>query len=147
MKLKIKSSFIAACVLPFFLLNVPIGVSLAQCKMDRRHLGDLDPYLYTGQLNNTQLAPGESANLTITFFSDQDYRVLACTRKDVTNIEFEVYDMSKKLLYRSKDHGNSKNWDFSVITAQDYTIRIMVPSDVKTTEKICTGLLVGFKNY
>ena len=126
--------------------------TFSQCKkVGKKCLPSLSPYIYTGQLNSTTLNEGETAELQITLYSGQSYRILVCSPEFLGKVVFNVFDSKKKLLYASKDHSNAANWDFRVNSTDDYTIQVTVPhsKNIKVADIAmsgCIAVLVGFKN-
>lgn len=124
--------------------------SYSQCKSftKKKCMPELEPYIHNGQLNSVNLFPGESASLTIPFYSGQEYRILACAHKILGDgVYFEVKNSKDKLIYSSKD--KSSAWDFKVSSTQDLVVDVFVPENTSVegdmAQSGCISLLVGFK--
>lgn len=136
-------------LLLFLVLNAPV-LLFGQCKSfsKKNCIPSLLPYNHNGQLNNITLMPGESAELLMTFYSGQDYRLMVCGHPILGEINFKVSDKDKKEIYNSKNAKSSSIWDFKVASTQQLILEIEVPeseSKTKIMEIGCVSVLVGFK--
>lgn len=122
----------------------------SQCRnIAKKCLPELAPYIYTGQLNTAEMAEGETAELGITFYSGQEYRIIICSSSVLGDIRFNILDKDRKLVFANKDHNNARSWDFKVNSTEEYTIEIIVPAGKGKTSGIanmgCVAILTGFK--
>lgn len=122
----------------------------AQCKnfTMKKCMPGLAPYLHNGQLNSTTLSPGESAEMQMTFYSGQEYRLLICGQEILGTIAFKVTDMDKKPLFDSREHDNATSWDFKMTSTQQIVIEVIVPNSKNSndiTQSACVSMLVGYK--
>ena len=123
----------------------------SQCKgfAKKKCIPELEPYIHNGQLNSVNLFPGESAALTIPFYSGQEYRILACAHKILgEEVYYEVKTKKGKLVYSSQGKGAA--WDFKVASTQELIIDVFVPeTDGTETSELsqsgCISILIGFK--
>lgn len=127
-----------------------INTTFAQCKnfTMKKCMPGLAPFLHNGQLNSTTLSPGESAEMQMTFYSGQEYRLLICGQEILGNVAFKVTDMDKKSLFDSRDHDNASTWDFKMTSTQQIIIEVIVPNSKSTndlTQSACVSMLVGYK--
>ncbi|RLD57431.1 MAG: hypothetical protein DRJ01_13870 [Bacteroidetes bacterium] len=107
----------------------------------------LSPYIYNGQLNSAILSEGDVAELMLTFYSNQDYRVLVCSEKTLGNIGFRLLDTERNVIFDNKDHGYTNMWDFSSTSTQQLIVEVSVPesdTDAKTVKSGCVSILIGF---
>lgn len=109
----------------------------------------LMPYINNGQMNNINLFHGESAQLQLTFFTGQDYRILVCNQDILgAGVYFEVKDEEGSLLYDSKS-AEEKMWDFRVEVTSNLFIEVFVPGDEESHNELahqgCIAVVVGFK--
>jgi len=140
-------------VAPFLFLSVILGIStasLAQCNgfTKKKCIPLLTPFIHNGQLNSASFMPGENAELLMSFYSGQEYRLLISGQEVLGNIQFKVMDSDRKLLYDNKEHGNVKYWDFNVKSTQQLIVEVIVPEqkvDNNLTQSGCVAVLVGFK--
>lgn len=122
----------------------------AQCKnfTMKKCMPGLAPFLHNGQLNSTTLSPGESAEMQMTFYSGQEYRLLICGQEILGTISFKVSDMDKKSLFDSREHNNATSWDFKMTSTQQIVIEVIVPNAKSTNDlnqSACVSMLVGYK--
>jgi len=129
--------------------------SNAQCNSfaKKKCLPTLAPYTHNGQLNSTQLGIGESADISMTFYSGQDYRLVVCSEAILEGVYFLLKDANQKELYSSKDK-TAQTFDFNVKTTQQMFIEVMVPESKKSNkggndlvDAGCVSILVGFKTH
>jgi hypothetical protein len=125
-----------------------VGV-FAQCKgFVKKQITKLSPFIHNGQVNSSVLLSGDQAELTLTFYSGQTYRILVSSQEVLGDVYFTMKDASKTQLFSSKDQGKFDYWDFTVESTQQMTIEVTVPN-VDTPSGLvpsgCVSILVGFK--
>ncbi len=108
------------------------------------------PYIYTGQLNSVEMSEGESAELNITFYAGQEYRVIVCGSSVLGELNFNILDKDRKAIFNNKYHKNSQSWDFKVNATEEYIIEIIVPKSksyrvAAMNNMGCVAILTGFK--
>lgn len=132
--------FIFVLILPF--------QSNSQCKSFTKDvcIPKLSPYIYNGQLNSAQLNEGDVAELMLTFYSNQDYRIIVCAQENLGKVQFNLLDSQRKLIFSNKDHDFASSWDFTSTTSQQLIIEIIVPegNNPESVEIGCVSILVGF---
>ncbi len=120
----------------------------AQCKtfIKNECKPKLDPYIYNGQLNSAVLNQGDIAELMLTFYSNQDYRIVVCN-DNLGDVTFRLLDIEGKELFTNADHGYTDTWDFSTNSTQLLTVEVSVPENTTNdeTKSGCVSILVGFK--
>lgn len=125
-----------------------IGV-FAQCKgFVKRQIPKLAPFIHNGQVNSSVLLSGDHAELTLTFYSGQTYRLLASSQEALGDVYFIMRDANKTVLFSSKEQGKFDFWDFTVESTQQMTIEIIVPNSDTPSGLVpsgCVAILVGFK--
>lgn len=141
---------IKTTLLIFYFFALP-SILLAQCNeyTKKECIPQLTPYTFNGQLNNTVLSEGETAELQLTFYKDQEYRILVEGENNLGKIQFQLFDTDYNLLYDNSDEDHTKLWDFMVESTDDFIIRILVPEN-NHKEKIesgCVSILVGFRAF
>ena len=106
--------FLTTIFLLSLLVSIPT-MSFAQCKNFTRKkcMPKLSPYIYNGQLNSAILNEGDVAELMLTFYSNQDYRILVCAEENLGKIEFRLLDSERNVIFDNVDHDYSQSWDFS----------------------------------
>lgn len=137
----------------FLLLAVFLGLSFygqSQCKSftKKQCLPDLEPYVYDGQLNTAILTEGDVAELLLTLYGGQDYRILVCCQGILGDVEFNLYDTNRNLIFSNKNHNYINNWDFTSNSTQQLIVQVVIPKQDKKTELLhngCVSILKGFK--
>jgi hypothetical protein len=135
----------------FFMALIMGGLELsAQCKYftQRKCLPQLSPYQNNGQINTTVLFEGDSASLRMTFFSEQEYRLVVCSHTSLgDSVYFKIRDLDNELLYNSK--GKDNVWDFKVNSTQDLSVDVIVPRQANNMTGLpqsgCVSVILGFK--
>lgn len=121
----------------------------AQCKtfIKNECKPKLDPYIYNGQMNSAVLNQGDIAELMLTFYSNQDYRIVVCADGLGDNVTFRLLDLQGKELFSNADHGYTDFWDFSTNSTQLLTVEVSIPENTtaEETKSGCVSILVGFK--
>lgn len=122
----------------------------SQCKgfTKKQCLPVLEPYLYNGQLNSAVLSEGDVAELLLTFYGGQDYRILVCTQEMLGKIEFKLLDTERNEIFYNKEHDFTNNWDFNANSTQQLIVQVIVPPGEKKSDIVnsgCVSILIGFK--
>jgi len=120
-----------------------------QCKTFTKNIckPKLEPYIYNGQLNSAVLNEGDVAELMLTFYSNQDYRIVVCAADEIGGVEFKLKDASGIELFTNTDHNLVDHWDFHTKSTQQLLIEVSVPQSTKEGELYksgCVSILVGF---
>ncbi|MGQ1911665.1 hypothetical protein ACT3CE_18030 [Marinifilum sp. RC60d5] len=127
------------------------GHGFAQCNeyTKKECIPLLSPYTFNGQLNNAVLSQGETAELQLTFYKDQEYRILVKGEANLDKLQFQLFDTDYNLLYDNSDEDFIELWDFMVESTDDFIIRILVPENSNKTklESGCVSILVGFRAF
>ena len=142
-------SFGGRIVLIGTLALLPTIGTFAQCKgFVKKQIPKLSPLIHNGQVNSSVLLSGDQAELTLTFYSGQTYRVLVSSQEVLGDVYFVMKDARKTQLFSSKDQGKFDYWDFSVESTQQITVQVIVPN-IDTPSGLvpsgCVSILVGFK--
>lgn len=144
------------------ILRIPVIVALialimpftanAQCRsfVKKQCLPQVAPFTHNGQLNTAVMAAGQTAELQMTFYSGQEYRIVVCSQESLGNVWFRLVDANKKEVFNSRNqHDNPNTWDFKIKATQQLTIEIHAPESESPNELVesgCVALLVGFKS-
>ena len=144
MKGLVKILFVSALVASF-----PI-MGFSQCKgfTKKQCLPILEPYLYNGQLNSAVLSEGDVAELLLTFYGGQEYRVLVCSQDLIGKVEFKLLDTDRNEIFFNKEHDYTTNWDFNANSTQQLIIQVLVLQGAVKTDIAnsgCVSIVVGFK--
>ncbi len=122
----------------------------AQCRKFTKNtcVPKLDPYIFNGQVNSALLNEGDIAELMLTFYADQEYRVIICAENQLGNVGFKLKDTNDKVLFDNREHDMANYWDFTSNTTQQIIVEMEVPESDTDSEKLkngCVAILVGFK--
>ncbi|MFQ5335014.1 MAG: hypothetical protein ACE5DN_02960 [Flavobacteriales bacterium] len=145
--MRIKSGIIGVAAV---LMMLTASSAWAQCKSfsKKKCLPTLSPYIYNGQLNSAILFQGENAELLMTFYSGQDYRLIVCNHDVLEGTYFEVKDTDGNLIYSSMEH-ETNIWDFNVRSTQQFKINVIIPKPDALSDLLasgCISVMVGFKD-
>ena len=124
--------------------------SYSQCKGFAKKICKLElmPYIHDGNYHAAILTEGEEAELYKTFYSGQDYRIAICGTDALPDIEFQVIDSYKNVLYDNTNNDMSRIWDFKLEASQQLKIALKVPVSGEQAEypaSGCVAIMFGFK--
>jgi hypothetical protein len=136
---------IISLVLGFISYNV-----YPQCKGFAKKVCKLEliPYIHDGNYHAAILTEGEEAELYKTFYSGQDYRIAICGSDALPDVEYQIIDANKNVLYDNREHNMSRVWDFNLETSQQLKIEVKVPVSKTESEfpaSGCVSIMFGFK--
>jgi hypothetical protein len=131
------------------ILNIPLN-SYSQCKgfVKKTCMPKLAPFIFNGQMNTTTLLAGDNAEVGLTFYAGQTYRVIICAQEVLGTLRFKLKDASGKVLFDNAAHDDTDFWDFKAETTQNLVVEVTVPKSDATNKIIpsgCVSVLVGFK--
>jgi len=143
-----KKLFPALIVFTLF-LALP-QLSQAQCKSFAKKVCKLElaPYIHDGNYNAAILTEGEDAELYKTFYAHQQYRIYICSSESLPDIEFQVLDVNRNILYDNRKNDLSKIWDFELESSQQLIISLRVKNSEGTSEELvsgCVAIMFGLK--
>lgn len=143
--MKILQKISLSLVLILATLNV-----FSQCKSFSKNtcMPQMQPYVSNENYNSTTLVAGDDAELNITFYEGQEYRLLVCAHPILENVEFQVSDASKKQLFSSTENNNTNVFDFKMESTQQLTVRISVPLQENPNALVhegCVTIITGHK--
>lgn len=124
--------------------------SAAQCRSFARNncIPELAPYKFNETFSAAQLAPGEEAEVNLTFYSGQDYRVMVCADKVLDAVNWKLVDASNKIVFESFADDPKRTFDLRVENTQQMKVMVWVPDKSKASGMVpvgCVVILVGFK--
>jgi hypothetical protein len=122
----------------------------SQCKgfTKKECVPQIKPFTYNGQLNMAVLSPGDVAELVVTFYKGQDYRLFVCSQDNLGKVEFKLLDSERNTIFYNKDHDYVNYWDFHSNATQQLIVQVRVPpldEDVAVAPTGCVSILIGFK--
>ena len=125
--------------------------AMAQCRAFAKHncIPNLLPYKFNETFNAAQLANGEEAEVDLTFYSGQEYRLMVCAQSILGNVNWKLTDATGQTLFESKAEDPKDHFDFKVSNTQQMKIILDVPANAVGGNEMlhvgCVGILVGFK--
>ena len=132
------------------LFTLPI-VSSAQCRSFAKNkcMPAMAPYKFNETFNAAQLAPGEEAQVDLTFYSGQEYRLLVCAHPILGNVGWQLADASGQVLFESTPEAPKDHFDFKVATTQKLSVLLSVPKGDQGGNNLltvgCVAILLGYK--
>ncbi len=122
-----------------------------QCKNFTKNkcIPQISPYIYNGQMNSAVLNEGDIAELVLTFYAKQDYRVLICAEEHLGKIIFRLHDVQNNVLFDNTKYNYANMWDFTSTATQQIRVEIEIPEGLNpsaTPKSGCVSILIGFKD-
>ncbi len=122
----------------------------AQCKGFAKKICKLEliPYIHDGNYHAAILTAGEEAELYKTFYSGQDYRIAICGSNALPDVEFQIIDAYKNIIYDNRQSNLARIWDFKLESSQQLKIAVKVPvgtGDSEYPTSGCVAIMFGFK--
>ncbi len=123
----------------------------AQCKSFAKKVCKLEltPYIHDGNFNAAVLTEGEDAELYKTFYAGQNYRIYICGSDALPDIEFQVLDVNRNVLYDNRKNDYSRLWDFKLQSSQQLIISLRVKNSIEETDELisgCVAIMFGIKD-
>ncbi|MCK4662404.1 MAG: hypothetical protein KAT68_06040 [Bacteroidales bacterium] len=132
----------------FILVSIPT-IGMSQCKgfTKKTCVPKIKPYIYNGQLNSALLNEGDVAELLLTFYGSQEYRLVVCCQDILGQVEFKLLDTERNVIFNNADHNYIDSWDFVSSSTQQLIVEVTIPesnSGGSTVVSGCVSILVGF---
>ncbi len=145
-----RSKFATKLILMIVLAGLT-SIANAQCKQFTKKycLPGIEPFTYNGQLNSAVLNEGDAAELLLTFYAGQSYRILVCNQETLGSLHFKLLDTERNLIFDNKEFDYVQFWDFKANSTQQLIVQVVVPEKSKKNDMIqsgCVSILVGFKD-
>lgn len=124
--------------------------SFGQCGQfaKKKCLPSLAPFIHNGQLNNVALSPGESAEIELTFYSGQNYKISLCAQEVLGDVYFKVKTKEGKEVFDSRNYKSKSSWEFNVEATQNLVVEVITPESKSPNALMqsgCVAVLVGFR--
>jgi hypothetical protein len=136
---------LAALALGGLLLS---GKANAQCRSfaKNRCVPGLAPYKFNESFNSAQLSPGEEAEVNLTFYSGQDYRVLVCAHPILGEVNWKLVDVNNKIVFESLADEPKPHFDVKMANTMQMKLVVWVPQQPagQMVHVGCVAILVGF---
>lgn len=126
------------------------GDAAAQCRSFAKNkcLPGLAPYTFNETFNAAQLAPGEEAEVDLTFYSGQEYRVIVCAHPILGEVNWKLVDANRQVVFESLADDPKPHFDLKAESTQQLTLQVWVPGDESPSDMVhvgCVAILLGFK--
>lgn len=140
--LLVKSAFLV-CAIGF------AATTQAQCRSFAKNkcVPELAPYKFNETFNAAQLAPGEEAEVGLTFYSGQDYRVMVCTHPILGEVNWKLVDENNKVIFESLADEPKHHFDLTAANTVPMKVVVWVPNKGSSSmvHVGCVAIMVGFK--
>lgn len=137
----VKSALLVCAVL------VSVAVQ-AQCRSFAKNkcVPELAPYKFNETFNAAQLAPGEEAEVNLTFYSGQDYRVMVCTHPILGEVNWKLVDENNKIVFESLADEPKHHFDLKAASTVPMKVVVWVPNKGSSAlvHVGCVAIMVGF---
>lgn len=121
----------------------------AQCRSFAKNkcVPELAPYKFNESFNAAQLAPGEEAEVSLTFFSGQEYRVMVCTHPILGEVNWKLVDANNKTVFESLADEPKHHFDLKAASTVSMKVVVWVPNKGKSdmVHVGCVAIMLGFK--
>ncbi|HPF89059.1 MAG: hypothetical protein H6592_08540 [Flavobacteriales bacterium] len=121
----------------------------AQCRSFAKNkcVPELAPYKFNETFNAAQLAPGEEAEVNLTFYSGQEYRVMVCTHPILGEVNWKLVDENNKIVFESLADEPKKFFDLKAGSTVPMKVVVWVPNKGSSSmvHVGCVAIMVGFK--
>ena len=126
------------------------AVASEQCRSFAKNkcIAALAPYKFNETFNAAQLAPGEEAEVNLTFYSGQEYRVLVCPHPILGEVNWKLVDAAGTAVFESLATEPKAYFDLKMGSTQQMRILVDVPGQQGGSELVhvgCVAIMVGFK--
>jgi len=123
--------------------------AFAQCRSFAKNkcVPELAPYKFNETFNSAQLAPGEEAEVSYTFYSGQDYRIMVCTHPILGEVNWKLVDQNNKVIFESLADEPKHHFDLKAATTVPMKVIVWVPTKPASAmvHVGCVAIMVGFK--
>ncbi len=121
----------------------------AQCRSFAKNkcVPELAPYKFNETFNAAQLAPGEEAEVNLTFYSGQEYRVMVCTHPILGEVNWKLVDQNNKIVFESLADEPKRFFDLKAANTVPMKVVVWVPNkgSGSMVHVGCVAILMGFK--
>lgn len=121
----------------------------AQCRSFAKNkcVPALAPYKFNETFNAAQLSPGEEAEVNLTLFSGQEYRVMVCSHPILGEVNWKLIDPAGKVVFESLASDPKPSFDLKAAGTTQMKVVVTVP-DRQGGDMVhvgCVAILLGFK--
>lgn len=130
-------------------LLLTASTAQAQCKSFAKNkcVPGLAPYKFNETFNGAQLSPGDEAEVALTFYSGQEYRVMVCAQAILGEVNWKLVDENNKIVFESLADEPKHHFDLKAAGTTQLRCVVWVPARAKTeyVHLGCVAIMVGFK--
>lgn len=130
-------------------LLVLTASAAAQCRSFAKNkcVPELAPFKFNETFNAAQLSPGEEAEVNLTLFSGQEYRVLVCAHPILGEVNWKLVDAHNKVVFESLADEPKTHFDLKAASTTQMKVVVWVPNKGSNdmVHVGCVGILLGFK--
>lgn len=124
-------------------------MAFSQCKRFTKIkcMPALGEYIPNDNFNSAVLIPGDEAELNMTFYAGQDYRVMVCYEDILGELNYKVVNADGESVFDSET-SDKEHLDFSVANTQQLKMVITVPPRDNLNQLVhegCATVMVGYK--
>lgn len=121
----------------------------AQCRSFARNkcVPGLAPYKFNETFNSAQLSPGEEAEVNLTLFSGQEYRVMVCAHPILGEVNWKLVDAANTTLFESPASDPKGHFDLKAAGTSQVRVVVTVPDRAggDMVHVGCVAIMLGFK--
>ena len=131
----------------FLLLGLFANAQQCRSFVKKNCLENVAPYTPNETFNSAVLIPGDEAELNMTFYAEQEYRLFVCNDPILGEVNYKVYDSERNEVYNSIDAGGGY-FDFAMENTQQMIVEIAVPLERNPNKLVhqgCVAIMVGYK--
>ncbi len=121
----------------------------AQCRtFVKNNCGDgMTGYITSENFSAARLMAGDEAELKMTFTKGEEYRLFMCYQPILEQVEFQILDAQRTVLFDNRKHDMVDHFDFQVPGTQELIIAVKAAESKNKTlnPQGCVAILVGKK--
>lgn len=104
-------------------------------------------YIPSENFNAAKLQPGDEAEVEMTFYGGQDYRLLVCSQALLGDVEFQILDLEDNVIFNNAENDMTSHFDFKVGGTQNLKVRLKVSDNnsASLAPQGCVAIMVGSK--
>jgi hypothetical protein len=129
------------------LLGAQSGFSQCRTFVKNNCRDAMGDYIPDENFNSAKLLAGDEAEVKMTFYSGQNYRLLICSHAVLGILEFQIQDIDGTIYFDNTQEGNTNFFDFQLEGTKELVIKIKVPDskDKSLNPQGCVAIMVGRK--
>ncbi|MCA1762205.1 MAG: hypothetical protein ABR574_02510 [Cryomorphaceae bacterium] len=133
----------------FIAAFITAGSVFGQCRsFVKKNCGDaMAEYVPAENFSAAKLFPGDVAEVKMTFYGGEDYRLLICSPPILGELVFQISDTEGNLLFDNAEHEMANHFDFQPAGTQDFIVKVVVPSENSSAidPQGCVAIISGKK--